>query len=618
MDGTTLESPGNLGGADDHTPESSLVFTLTSTPDYGFIYIDKGNNDPTGADWIKVTNANVSSETFTTADKLYWIATSNDPLPSGGESHTVGMDTAYSSNSASAWAGVNLSAVSLDGTAGSIFYDTDGTGVVGAGGSSGPSNQINYDPTAHASEQFVVGFNNVVSQADVTVSHLIPSEGGGEVGVVSAYLDGKLVGAWSFSHDQTPASGADIKFTETYDGLGTFTIPTVLGGFDKLVFTSTNYVNPITGSTDSSDYFVQKITYTDQPAVSFDYQVTDTGSLTSAPVAVVINTVADGLLPPPSSDATILDGALTTNTNSATQHFTMTFADMADPINAYAKTFALSSTGQASAITQDVGFVIDNNHHYAVSLEQVETNTSKVTLTSSSGVPFSLEGVDIMTGNTQFAPHGVNDGSGSDGGKQFAMTAVFTPHTSLDQAPVASLDGDHTGSTLNDPSATQVNYLFGASGNDTLNGGNGTDFLNGGAGNDSLHGGNGNDILVYDSHDINLDGGAGIDVLRLDNSANLVGNTAIKNVEVLLITDDAASSPTAGSTVALHASDVINFTDDHNALFVRGSAGDTLNIGTGWTVGNSTHTDFTLYTHQPSVGNLVQLYVDDHVTVTSS
>jgi len=204
----------------------------------------------------------------------------------------------------------------VSGSAGTITYDADGTGVVGLGGSTGPTNQITYDPIAKASEQFIVDFNHTVTYAEVTVNRLIPSRWG-EIGVVSAYKGGKLVGAWSFGHDSTPASGADIKFTQTNGGLGTFTIPTVASGFDKLVFTATEYTNPILGSTDSSDYYVQNIAYTDQgsvPAVSFDYKVTDAGNLSSAPVSVVINPIADNLTPP--ALTTILDGSLTTNTNS--------------------------------------------------------------------------------------------------------------------------------------------------------------------------------------------------------------------------------------------------------------------------------------------------------------
>ena len=49
----------------------------------------------------------------------------------------------------------------------------------------------------------------------------------------------------------------------------------------------------------------------------------------------------------------------------------------------------------------------------------------------------------------------------------------------------------------------------------------------------------------------------------------------IKNIEVLLITDDAQSSPTKGGLLNLNAQDVLNITDpnDHT-LTILGNTGD--------------------------------------------
>ena len=55
--------------------------------------------------------------------------------------------------------------------------------------------------------------------------------------------------------------------------------------------------------------------------------------------------------------------------------------------------------------------------------------------------------------------------------------------------------------------------LLGGSGNDTLDGGAGNDLLDGGKGDDALSGGDGNDILLGDKGNDTLDGGAGNDLL---------------------------------------------------------------------------------------------------------
>jgi Ca2+-binding RTX toxin-like protein len=148
-----------------------------------------------------------------------------------------------------------------------------------------------------------------------------------------------------------------------------------------------------------------------------------------------------------------------------------------------------------------------------------------------------------------------------------------------------------------------VNYLYGADGDDDLNGDNDTDVLNGGAGRDEASGGDGNDILIYDTTDQKIDGGSGTDVGRTDEAAlgflNNVGVATdaatgfsvvevvpfkqnIKNIEVLLITDDAESNPFTGGLLNLTAQDVLDITDpnDHT-LTVLGNPGDVVNLGLG-------------------------------------
>ena len=154
-----------------------------------------------------------------------------------------------------------------------------------------------------------------------------------------------------------------------------------------------------------------------------------------------------------------------------------------------------------------------------------------------------------------------------------------------------------------------VNYQYGAAGPDDLTGDNDTDVLNGGAGNDLLFGSDGNDILIYDPVDQKIDGGDGFDVLRIDQAAfgllNGVGvvtdaatgfsvvdvlaaNPNIKNIEVLLITDDAESSPFEGARLTLTAQDVLtiisgdnNVLKDNHALSIVGNPGDVLDLDIG-------------------------------------
>ena len=201
---------------------------------------------------------------------------------------------------------------------------------------------------------------------------------------------------------------------------------------------------------------------------------------------------------------------------------------------------------------------------------------------------------------------------------QTALTSIIQPQATVGLHPhqpeTASFDGNADANNgLSDPTITPgpgagsaentVNYLYGADGRDDLTGGNDTDVLNGGAGNDTYIGGAGNDILIYDPVDQKMDGGSGTDVLRTDEAAfGLLNNVGvatdaatgfsvvevvpfkqnIKNIEVLLITDDAESSPFKGGLLNLTAQDVLDITDpnDHT-LTVLGNPGDVVNLGIG-------------------------------------
>ena len=292
----------------------------------------------------------------------------------------------------------------------------------------------------------------------------------------------------------------------------------------------------------------------------------------------------------------------------------LTFVDVSQPEFSYAGLYDLD--GQASTFHRQVGWNIDAFQEYAVSLES--TNDILVPLTG-----LTVEGITI---------HGQEGNEGIVGLQldntnpiildQTALTAIIRPDDptplSPNQAETASFDGDGFGNDLFDPTVTPgdgagsgvntVNYQYGAAGPDDLIGDNDTDVLNGGAGNDFLFGSDGNDILIYDPVDQKVDGGDGFDVLRIDQAAfglfNGVGvvtdaatgfsvvdvlaaNPPIKNIEMILITDDADSNPFEGARLTLTAQDVLtiisgdnNVIKDNHTLSIVGNPGDVLDLGT--------------------------------------
>ncbi|TNE94281.1 MAG: hypothetical protein EP324_02065, partial [Gammaproteobacteria bacterium] len=339
-------------------------------------------------------------------------------------------------------------------------------------------------------------------------------------------------------------------------------------------------------------------------------------------------------------EPSVLNGVMKTNSNVTNQFVALTFVQADNPLHAASKIYDLDAQGQQGSVVQDVGFNIDDSKQYLVSLEAVSGTKAIVT-------DFSLEGVVFQTtGTTQLEKTETT-------GKHVAVTGSMT----IDNAPTPdqgftnSTDGTAAGEILNDPTPASYNYLYGASGGDTLNGSSDADILNGGNGQDTINGNGGNDIIVFDNanNDI-IDGGDGFDLLRVDDGAlalSLLGsnddaNTIngnilvhlegknISNIEGILITEEAGTSTPEvdpnddiGTTITLSAQDVLDYTDDGNTLYILGSPGDEVDldlVGEGWTQVGTDNSDpdgqsFAIW--QASVGTEVAtLMVESDVSVT--
>lgn len=92
--------------------------------------------------------------------------------------------------------------------------------------------------------------------------------------------------------------------------------------------------------------------------------------------------------------------------------------------------------------------------------------------------------------------------------------------------------------------ADTADVIDGGAGNDIIFGQGGNDVIDGGPGSDIVFAGSGNDRIRFDAGDRFIDGGSGIDVLVAAPGAPslraLKDNGAVRNIEVLLVTDDAA------------------------------------------------------------------------------
>ncbi|MFI9652698.1 Ig-like domain-containing protein, partial [Guyparkeria halopsychrophila] len=274
VDGNDPEASPTLGGADAETPLDDLTFTLDSVPDSGALFIDV-DGDGTYAPAQQGTE-------FSDASNFYW-------MDDGSGSNAVNIDF---SQAPVADSGITVFAYGYDGEQDNTLlnYGNDG---VGAGDDSPGGiqqqvpNQLGYrDGT---SQTLVMDFDGPAHGAEISVSRLIKTEG--EVGQVDAYLDGEQVGTWTFSGvDGATLDGEPVDF-DIGGNNGSFNLPDGIA-FDQLRFTATEYADghQSNGSgNDSSDYFVDSISYKTFSAAEFLYSVKDGDGDGSDPVKVEIN-----------------------------------------------------------------------------------------------------------------------------------------------------------------------------------------------------------------------------------------------------------------------------------------------------------------------------------------
>jgi Ca2+-binding RTX toxin-like protein len=290
---------------------------------------------------------------------------------------------------------------------------------------------------------------------------------------------------------------------------------------------------------------------------------------------------------------TVLNGSIITNTNVQSQIMLLTFTDTTDPSNTFTTQLSLEEEGQQGNITLtefaiDVGFEIDPDTEYALSLQWV--SGPKIQITG-----MEIEGVEII-GQSD---HVVLDESFQNVPKPnqgHILNITFEPAT---QNPDGTFGSD--GLLLSGPEPLDYNAAtVGTSGDDTLTGTAGDDVLVGDEGNDSLSGGDGNDALHGGPGADVLAGGTGNDtVTYFDSSAgvniNLAAGTAsggdatgdtLTGIENVIGSDDKTESDTltgdSGDNVLLGlAGDDILVGGDGDDTLVGGPGNDIIDGGAG-------------------------------------
>nr|MBP7741961.1 choice-of-anchor K domain-containing protein [Aliarcobacter sp.] len=163
--------------------------------------------------------------------------------------------------------------------------------------------------------------------------------------------------------------------------------------------------------------------------------------------------------------------------------------------------------------------------------------------------------------------------------------------------------------------------IYGSEGNDYIYAGAGNDTIYAGGGRDVIYGGTGDDTIYTDLNtkgnstygDAIIDGGTGYDKLILEDNNDIDlsvirGKVSIKNIEEIDLT-------LGNHTLKdLKLDDVIDMTDGRNELYIKGNAGDKVELDLNeWNV-ESTDKGYTEYTGRGS-NSTIKLIIDDEIDI---
>ena len=295
VDPNVQEDEPSLGGVGFDSDESTLSFELTSLPTFGTLYVDQDGSGTTQG-YVEASQG----DKFDINAELFWSVTQEE-LASALDGVSA---TNISGNSVEQWQshGVDIYSYNLYGVRDESLL-TVKQGKLGVNDDTGLQNQAS-DQLGYRgefSETIVVDFQQPVGEAKVGIANLIAKEG--EVGSVTAYLNGSEVGTWTFSNTQ----GVDADFILNGNS---FTLEGVV--FDQLRFTAEPYADGYTSNSgDSSDYFISSIDFKAVPGAGFKYKVIDSADNESDIVNVVIGEpeasteVPEGNVSPVATDSAV-------------------------------------------------------------------------------------------------------------------------------------------------------------------------------------------------------------------------------------------------------------------------------------------------------------------------
>jgi Ca2+-binding RTX toxin-like protein len=467
---------------------------------------------------------------FNQGDTFYWSVT-QDQLINAMQSVEANTISGRTLETWQSEVGVDIYSYNLDGTKNIELLNVASGGRLGIKDNTREQlqepNQLGY--RGETSETMIFDFQRPIGEATVSVANLIAGEG--EVGSVSAYLNGEKVGDWTFSGvNGATLNGTPVDFTpgNGYSN-STFTLEGVI--FDQLRFTATPYADGINGQvpTDSSDYYLTSIKYKEVPQSGFQYKVTDDAGNDSSVVDVTIgkpatvSEIPEGYVAPYYTDHNMDIDAIVAGVAAHTSGNgdTGTYANNGKGGKLQTKAMEGSASTLGATKDSDGFYGVDHNSNGE------NDNPDMIDGNEALLIKFS-QPIEEMT----FAIKGDLDGANyslfdSNESRIGEPTQVIASNGRIEIASnnaftYIAFDGNSSGNSSSSFAVKPIGYIAesgdqfiqGTSDADSLYGGDGDDILVGGSGDDTLIGGEGKDIFLWNDDDQGTSGTPAIDTVE--------------------------------------------------------------------------------------------------------
>ncbi|GAA3586479.1 hypothetical protein GCM10023078_12740 [Gibbsiella greigii] len=522
--------------------------------------------------------------------------TPNADMDAIGKTETFSYTLTDSATGATSTANLNIQINSGNDALTVTWDESDSTanGIIDAISSDSAVANITLVNTVLSTTE-VISDGSLTSSSTITTNSVLVSEAGSIVsGVVSLTTGGWLFNE-TYSSNFTVSATLQMYTSSGWVDVSTSTYTMLAGSYNQDTF-------GFTVSTDGAGTYRLVVSSTGSYTLTVNAEVvvSDAAAYTITDSTNVTGNILDNdTISSVYSTLYIASGNTTTDTD--TGDYTAVTAAGISVVGKYG-TLWIYSTGDYIYVPSSETLPTDGDTDvFTYAIQSSNGDVQTATLTIYLGV--SVEDAGGNTVESSTLSDTVEDATDATDATDTDDTSVSTYSLSIeDSATTDSEDSSTADTTTSEDSSTSttgVEVDGSAGGEITFTGTAGDDVFN-----------------VYDTNFVSITGADGSDTLAWHSSITLdlsAISSKVSDIEVIDLLDDGEND-----NVVISAQSLMDVTDDNNTLYIKGADGDTVTLNGTWEAAGSSSVDGVTYNHYTSStsdGTVVQLYVEDDVTI---